>query len=145
MAGLVHPLRQWMRLSVHDRRLAATAVVGLLTIPLATRLWSLPRLLPRPTPQRDLSDASSRHVAELVARTAAALPWPTSCLTRALTTAHLVARHGGTCTLVLAAQRPSDGFVAHAWIEVAGESTDPQPNSPWHPLARWDIPSSTLV
>jgi len=142
MPALARVLGAWLALPGGEQRLVATATLLLTVMPLALRARPLSRLLPRPVAGRPAGDMRAERIAQLVHATAARMPWSPSCLTRALVAAHLVARSGGTCTLVIGARRPSDGFTAHAWIEVDGHSTDPSPVDTWHPLARWPIPQA---
>jgi hypothetical protein len=141
MPVLVRALGTWVRLPAGERRLVASATLLMAVMPMALTVCSLRRLLPGTSTGRRAASPSERRIAHLVHATATVLPWTPSCLTRALVVAHLVARHGGSCTLVLGVRRPSEGFAAHAWIEVDGELADPLPIDTWHPLARWSIPT----
>jgi hypothetical protein len=62
----------------------------------------------------------SRRLGAAAARMLRLLPGDTRCLVRSLVLTRLLARRGIPCTLVIGA-RSSPVFLAHAWVEHAGE------------------------
>ncbi len=63
----------------------------------------------------------ARRLGWVVARTLRLLPGDTRCLTRSLVLTRLLAQRGIPAKLVIGA-RPSPDFLAHAWVECAGEA-----------------------
>jgi hypothetical protein len=62
----------------------------------------------------------ARRLGRAVARTLALLPGDTRCLARSLVLTRLLARRGIPAKLVIGARAAPD-FLAHAWVEYAGE------------------------
>lgn len=62
----------------------------------------------------------SRRLGAAVARVLRLMPGDTRCLVRSLVLTRLLSRRGIPCTLVIGA-RSSPVFLAHAWVEHAGE------------------------
>jgi hypothetical protein len=75
-------------------------------------------------PARDAGDADTlaeaRRLGHAVARTLALMPGDTRCLARSLVLTRLLARRGIPASLVIGA-RSAPSFLAHAWVEYAGE------------------------
>ncbi len=63
----------------------------------------------------------ARRLGWVVARTLRLLPGDTRCLTRSLVLTRLLAQRGIPAKLVIGA-RPAPDFLAHAWVECAGEA-----------------------
>jgi hypothetical protein len=64
--------------------------------------------------------AEARRLGRAVARTLALLPGDTRCLVRSLVLTRLLARRGIQAKLVIGARAAPD-FLAHAWVEHAGD------------------------
>jgi hypothetical protein len=64
--------------------------------------------------------AEARRLGRAVARTLALVPGDTRCLVRSLVLTRLLARRGIPAKLVIGA-RAAPEFVAHAWVEYAGD------------------------
>jgi hypothetical protein len=64
--------------------------------------------------------SEARHLGNAVARTLAVMPGDTRCLARSLVLTRLLARRGIPAKLVIGVQ-PSPSFLAHAWVEHAGD------------------------
>jgi hypothetical protein len=64
--------------------------------------------------------AEARRLARAVARTLALVPGDTRCLVRSLVVTRLLARRGIPGKLVIGARADPD-FLAHAWVEHAGD------------------------
>jgi hypothetical protein len=62
----------------------------------------------------------SRRLGRAVARTLALVPGDTRCLVRSLVLTRLLARRGIPTKLVIGARAAPD-FLAHAWVEYAGD------------------------
>jgi hypothetical protein len=62
----------------------------------------------------------ARRLGRAAARTLALLPGDTRCLVRSLVLTRMLARRGIPVKLVIAARTDPD-FLAHAWVEYAGE------------------------
>jgi Transglutaminase-like superfamily len=71
-------------------------------------------------PRRVPAVAEAQRLARAVARTLAPLPGDTRCLVRSLVLIRVLARRGIPSTLVIGA-RSAPGFLAHAWVEHAGQ------------------------
>jgi len=69
-------------------------------------------------PDRTLEEA--RRLGSAVARTLALVPGDTRCLARSLVLTRLLARRGIPAKLVIGARAAPD-FLAHAWVEYAGD------------------------
>lgn len=59
----------------------------------------------------------ARHLSNLVARTAGALPWRPTCLRQALALRRMLRRRGVPCAIHLGVTGV-EGFAAHAWVTV---------------------------
>jgi len=77
----------------------------------------------------------------LVEAVAARLPWPTTCLGRAVTAAHLLLVQGWSCDLIIGAVPADRPFAAHAWIEHEGRVMGP-PGKGCEPIATWHLPGA---
>jgi hypothetical protein len=64
--------------------------------------------------------AEAHHLGNAVARTLAVMPGDTRCLVRSLVLTRLLARRGIPASLVIGARAAPD-FLAHAWVEHAGD------------------------
>ena len=116
------PLRQRER-----GRLAAEILIGYLV---ARRELSRARIetvierlrsVPGPRTARDSGAlVEARHLGHAVSRTLALTPGDTRCLVRSLVLTRMLARRGIAATLVIGARADPD-FLAHAWVEHAGE------------------------
>jgi hypothetical protein len=118
--------RAWLALSGPDRVAVCEAAVLLSLLPLAVplvRLQTLCRVLVSGHGFKGVRTCSPPRVAHLVEAVAHQLPWPTSCLHRALATATLLARRGVDCTVTIGV-RTSTHFAAHAWIAGLTEPAD---------------------
>lgn len=62
----------------------------------------------------------SRRLGRAVARTLALVPGDTRCLVRSLVLTRILARRGIPAKLVIGARAAPD-FLAHAWVEYAGD------------------------
>ena len=62
----------------------------------------------------------ARHLGHAVTRTLTLLPGDTRCLVRSLVLTRLLARRGIAAKLVIGARADPD-FLAHAWVEHAGD------------------------
>ncbi|HEX4484048.1 MAG TPA: lasso peptide biosynthesis B2 protein [Solirubrobacteraceae bacterium] len=71
-------------------------------------------------PERGESLLEARRLGAAVMRTLALMPGDTRCLTQSLVLTRLLARRRISATLVVGARIAPD-FVAHAWVEHAGE------------------------
>jgi DNA invertase Pin-like site-specific DNA recombinase len=72
----------------------------------------------RPATERTLEEA--RSLGWVVTRTLARVPGDTRCLARSLVLTRLLARRGIPAKLVIGARGGPD-FLAHAWVEHAGD------------------------
>jgi len=82
-----------------------------------------PGEMPRETSAHP-SLAEARRLGNAVSRTLALMPGDTRCLARSLVLTQLLARRGIASTLVIGT-RTAPGFLAHAWVEHAGEPVLP--------------------
>jgi hypothetical protein len=57
-----------------------------------------------------------------------------TCLEAAIVRQQWLRAHGVMRDVVIGVTAPKDGFTAHAWLAVPGESA---PTQPWHELKRW--------
>jgi hypothetical protein len=115
--------------------------LALLVMPFARRVWAVHRLLPGRRPGWIPSGrVAPARAAALVPAVAARLPWPTTCLDRALTTAYALAWCGAGGELVMAVCQSAGGFEAHAWVEGPHCLPESLPTGDWHPVARWSVP-----
>jgi hypothetical protein len=73
---------------------------------------------PRPATERTFEEA--RSLGWVVTRTLAHVPGDTRCLARSLVLTRLLARRGIPAKLVIGARGGPD-FLAHAWVEHAGD------------------------
>jgi hypothetical protein len=64
--------------------------------------------------------AEARHLGRAVTRTLALVPGDTRCLVRSLVLTRLLSRRGIPAKLVIGARAAPD-FLAHAWVEHAGD------------------------
>jgi hypothetical protein len=89
--------------------------------PIAAAVAALRSELP-PTPTGGGASTleEARRLGYAVARTLALLPGDTRCLARSLVLTRLLARRGIPAKLVIGA-RAAPEFLAHAWVEYAGE------------------------
>lgn len=132
-------IQRWFRLPMAEQGTVILVALALLAMPLARRLRAVHRLLPVRRPGwHGITRVTPVRAAALVAAVAARVPWTTTCLDRALTTAYVLAWCGAHGELVLAVRRQHDTFEAHAWIE--GPHCLPEPQGDWHPVARWPVP-----
>jgi hypothetical protein len=77
------------------------------------------KTLPRPN-QRRAELAEARHLGHAVARTLSLVPGDTRCLVRSLVLTRLLSNRGMDSKLVIGT-RTSPEFLAHAWVELAGQ------------------------
>jgi hypothetical protein len=76
---------------------------------------------PRPAPDPGAGSLTeARRLGQAVSRTLALAPGDTRCLVRSLVLTRMLARRGIAGTLVIGA-RTDPEFLAHAWVEHAGE------------------------
>lgn len=83
---------------------------------------------PRPAATAELSAGSLREAHRLghaVSRTLALMPGDTRCLARSLVLTQLLARRGIASRFVIGTRTGPD-FLAHAWVEHAGEPVLPR-------------------
>lgn len=121
---MLRRLRIWTTLPAADRALVMRAVVGLPWTALRLRVgrWGLARRqgedsAESPPPKL----ARARHVADLVNRTALALPRPPTCLTRSVYLISVLNQEQIAASLRIGVRKPAGRLEAHAWVEVAGE------------------------
>lgn len=117
------PLNPAERLSLVLEILAAylQARRALRRAPIATAVASL-RSQPPPVSPAMAADTleEARRLGRAVARTLALVPGDTRCLARSLVLTRLLARRGIPAKLVIGARTAPD-FLAHAWVEHAGD------------------------
>jgi hypothetical protein len=89
--------------------------------PIATAVASL-RSQPQSVSPAMAADTleEARRLGRAVARTLALVPGDTRCLARSLVLTRLLARRGIPAKLVIGARTAPD-FLAHAWVEYAGD------------------------
>jgi hypothetical protein len=75
---------------------------------------------PPSSPPVDIRLNEARDLGNAVRRTLATMPGDTRCLTQALVLTSLLARRGIPAKLVIGA-RTAPSFLAHAWVEHAGQ------------------------
>ena len=112
---MIRPLRAFARLPNADRRIVLRAIGALI----AARRHA--QLAPRRGAANSADQtARAQHIAALLVKTAAALPFRTTCLQRATALASLLAREGIACDLRIAVRRDGPSVEAHAWVEHHG-------------------------
>jgi hypothetical protein len=133
---LFDSLRRWRRLPPAERRIAWRAAVLCARVPIQVRLRGLAAAL-QPDSHVGVSVAPER-IHELTRAVAGRLPWTSSCLTRSLAAARLIASTGGQSDVVIGVAEPGTHLRAHAWLEVCGRSMEPE-REPWVEVARWTV------
>lgn len=119
-------------LNARERLLLATEIVGAylqarralrrdpIAVAVATLRGQAAHEPSRPAVPAAITLAEARRLGQAVARTLRLLPGDTRCLVRSLVLTRLLARREISATLVIGARAAPD-FLAHAWVECAGE------------------------
>jgi hypothetical protein len=120
-------LREGRLSNVERLRLAAEIVAAyvqarraLRRAPIAEVVASLRAEPPIAVPPSSDTLAEARHLGHAVTRTLVLVPGDTRCLARSLVLTRLLARRGIEAKLVIGA-RAKPEFLAHAWVEYAGD------------------------
>jgi len=118
----VEPLRQIERLRLGVEIFAAyvQAQRALRRDPIATVVAGLRARSPAPVEPSGATRAQALRLGRAVTRLLRHLPGDTRCLARSLVLTRLLARRGIKATLVIGA-RTKPSFLAHAWVEHAGD------------------------
>jgi hypothetical protein len=143
-------LRSAARLPPAERAVAGHALLLLVAIPFEVRLRGLRRALrsSQSQPERRhfkpcgagrASAVGVNRIPALVHSVAAHLPWTSSCLTRSLAAARLIAGSGGRAVVVLGVRTSGGRLAAHSWIEVDGQPFEPAADADWREVARWAV------
>jgi hypothetical protein len=132
----VNAPRRWLALPGHERIAVIEAVWWLALTPSGLRLWGVRKVLARAT--RTPADSpdprwSARRLSRLVEAVASTMPWPTTCLHRALVTGRMMRSRGIASDITIGVRVDSAGFAAHAWVADAAT----RDTAGYAPLASW--------
>jgi hypothetical protein len=118
----VESLQQFARLRLGVEILVAYAQArrALRREPIATVVAGLRARAPRPVEACGATRAQALRLGRAVSRLLRYVPGDTRCLARSLVLTRLLARRGIGAILVIGA-RPEPSFLAHAWVEHAGD------------------------
>jgi hypothetical protein len=108
------------RLAVEILAAYAQARRALSRAPIASVVATLRSQSPPPAPPAADTLEQARRLGRAVARLLSHLPGDTRCLARSLVLTRLLARRGIEAKLVIGA-RAKPEFLAHAWVEYAGD------------------------
>ena len=137
------PLTRFRTLPAAERRIAWRAACRLSLIQPVLAIAGpkplLTALTRRPLASCGRARLEPGRIVWLVEAVAARLPWPTTCLGRTVTAAHLLLAQGWSCDLIIGAAPAGRPFAAHAWIEQAGQPIGP-PNQRFEPVVTWRLP-----
>ncbi len=116
--------RRWWRLPRAERVTAVEAVLFLVAAGPLVRIGGPVRAMRARCPGRAPRVATDRATA-IVASVAAVLPFPTTCLVRAVALRWILRRRGEAAEVVLGVAREGDRFLAHAWVDSGSLRLDP--------------------
>jgi hypothetical protein len=121
-----HKLRTLMGLQAWELQILVEACILLPLVALGLRFWGFKALMRSlkldNKAQAGQALARAEAIATLVAKSAANLPFHSSCLVRALSSARILQNHGFHADLLIGLRKEENtSITAHAWLEIAGK------------------------